>query len=211
MYEKSEERINLPVLAEETWARSHVYALLAQVFRAEPDEGLIRHLQSPEVRAALDTHGKQLASFLEQDGMEQTLATLAEEYARLFLGPGPHISLHESVLVPGGGLLRGKEMTAVKAFMADAGFVLPENTKMLPDHLSVELEFMAHLCAEEAQAWLSGDDVRARNARAWQVDFLATHLGQWADIVKDRLDASHPSPFYAVFAALLCWAYSKIK
>lgn len=203
MCDASKNDDNLPLLAGDARARSQVYGLLARVFRAEPDEILIRHLRSPEVRLALGVLGESVSRFLEQNEMEENLATLSEEFARLFLGPGPHISLHESVLIPGGGLLRGKETVAVKAFMKAAGFVVPEGA-ILPDHLSVELEFMAHLCEEEARSRLEGDPSRVRNATDWQAAFLTRHLGKWIGTVKDRLSVAMPSPLYALFIELLC-------
>ncbi|MBF0624714.1 MAG: molecular chaperone TorD family protein [Magnetococcales bacterium] len=190
---------------EEARARSGVYGLLARVFRAEADAALLRHLQSPEIVAALGRPGEELAAFLTRQGTDRTLADLAEEYTRLFLGPGPHLSLHEAVLVPGGaGLLWGRETAVVKTCMGEAGCAVADQAELLPDHLAVELEFMAHLCAEEAQGWLSGDAVGARNAAAWQTAFLNGHLGTWVGSVRERLEAARPSPFYAVFAELLC-------
>lgn len=130
---------------------------------------------------------------------------LAVEYTRLFLGPGHRISLHESVLAPGGkGRLHGEKTVAVARFMAAAGFALPTPSPWLPDHLAVELEFMAHLCTEEAQHRTAGDETEARNAASWQADFLSRHLGTWVSVVRERVETAEPSTFYVAHAEWLC-------
>lgn len=188
----------------EAWARSQLYGLLARVFRAEPDALLLEHMKGPEVLAALGGDGVRLAAFLEVRPVEALIAELGEEHARLFLGPGAHVSLHESVLVRReGGLLWGVETADVAAFMREAGFDLPVRSGMIPDHLSVELEFMAHLCREEAQALRDGDDPLRRSARSWQGEFLGRHLGKWVGDVRDRTLAMRPSLFHEIHVALL--------
>jgi len=60
----------------------------------------------------------------------------------------------------------------------------------LPDHLSVELEFMhylTHLEAEQAQ-----DEVERESVRRAQSDFLTRHLARLIDGVRQNLRASVP-------------------
>ena len=204
MSNASDEAVILEEPEAEAWARSQLYGLLARVFRAEPDAALLTHMKGPEFLAALGRDGARLVDFLDASSKEALIAELGEEHARLFLGPGAHVSLHESVLVRReGGLLWGVETADVAAFMREAGFDLSVRSGMIPDHLSVELEFMAHLCREEALALRDGDDPLCRSARSWQGEFLARHLGKWVGKVRDRTLAMRPSLFYEIHAALL--------
>ena len=204
MSNASDEAVTLEDPEAEAWARSQLYGLLARVFRAEPDAALLEHMKGPEVLAALGRDGARLAAFLDARSKEALIAELGEEHTRLFLGPGAHVSLHESALVRReGGLLWGAETADVAAFMREAGFDLPARSGMIPDHLSVELEFMAHLCREEAQAFRDGAEALQRNARSWQGEFLRRHLGKWVGAVRERTLAMRPSLFHEIHVALL--------
>lgn len=48
-----------------------------------------------------------------------------------------------------------------------------------PDHISVELEFMALLLQKEARAWQMGSRRKAAAARDAQCQFLEKHIGVW--------------------------------
>jgi TorA maturation chaperone TorD len=132
-------------------ARSGFYRLLARIFRAEPDEALMGQIVAPPLSEALAEAGIDMAAILPAAPMGDIIRALAEEYTRLFLGPGKHISPHESVqLKRGSGVLWGPETGIVKRFIGEAGFDYDETYHGLPDHISVELEFLAHLVEQEA-------------------------------------------------------------
>ncbi|MDP6174976.1 MAG: molecular chaperone TorD family protein [Rhodospirillales bacterium] len=86
----------------------------------------------------------------------------AVEFTALFTGPGEHFSPHESVQLEGGtGELWGKEAVAVKSFIERAGFAYTEELHGLPDPISVEMEFLAQIMAQEGAAWREGDMEKA--------------------------------------------------
>jgi TorA maturation chaperone TorD len=63
--------------------------------------------------------------------------------------------------------------------MEAAGFALAPEHRSLPDHVSVELEFMARMAAREAEAVEAGDAEAASRSRHIQKEFLEAHLGRW--------------------------------
>jgi TorA maturation chaperone TorD len=63
--------------------------------------------------------------------------------------------------------------------MEAAGFALAPEHRSLPDHVSVELEFMARMAAREAEDLEAGDAEAASRSRHIQKEFLETHLGRW--------------------------------
>ena len=111
--------------AETAVARSNVYGLLASVFRAEPTVALIRELQSPGFLAAFSVLGLSLGDEFHDTAPDQLAEDLALEYTRLFIGPGPRISPHESLHVELGNIsenaLWGPQTVEVKRFIEATG------------------------------------------------------------------------------------------
>ena len=71
---------------------------------------------------------------------------------------------------------------------------------LMPDHITVELEFMHYLAFKETEAGRSGDDVESY-LRA-QKDFLDRHLGSWLPALQAAMRAQRPLPFYRALVRL---------
>lgn len=162
----------------------HLYGLLASLFRAEPTHELLQVLRSPELSQLFTEAGFNIEEDLAEIGDDDTLLEkLAVEFTALFLGPGGHISPHESVHAdPAGGSLWGDETVAVKRFIEGLDLAFTEEYTGLPDHISVELDLMANLVGHEAQGWEQNDLTRAANALAYQQDFMQEHLLRWVPL-----------------------------
>jgi TorA maturation chaperone TorD len=109
-----------------------------------------------------------------------------QEFMDLFKVPlGRYVPPYEAVHrdsrlvdgVPTRGLLMGPSSVDVRRLYQAAGadLRLPE----LPDHIGVELAFLAFLCEEEEAARSAGDDAAADNYRAYQRGFLTEHVLEW--------------------------------
>ncbi len=191
-------------LAADATARSNLYRLLARVFYTEPDEALLTALTQPPLRDALEEAKIDIGAILPPLPSAEQMDALGEEFTRLFLGPGKHISAHESVqLKRGSGLLWGEETTVVKNFIEEAGFEYDESYHGLPDHISVELEFLGCLAAREAEAIEAGDADTCRAAIEWQHTFISAHIGKWVANFAKRVADEAEIPFYSAFAHLV--------
>ena len=183
--------------------RNGLYSLLAAVFREELTEGLLRKLLAPDflntlAEAGIDT-GELSALMLDDAFIED----LTLEFSRLFMGPGKHVPPYESVHLGGdGGTLWGPETSAVKKFIGKSGFTYDENYHGLPDHISVELEFMAHLTGLEAEAWQLHNSEKAINCLRFQKEFLNRHLNLWAGKFADKVAELAELPLYPKMAKL---------
>ncbi len=71
---------------------------------------------------------------------------------------------------------------------------------LMPDHLTVELEFMHYLTFKEAEARAAGGDVESY-LRA-QKDFLDRHLVSWLPQLAAKLRQQRPAPFYRALGGL---------
>jgi len=190
--------------------RSVVYALLARIYRMEPDLDLIRYLKQPEVQSVFqELHCSFGDDFLTEDE-DALVRDLAVEYVRLFLAPPRHIPPYESFFVGGAETpsevfepaLQGKASVEVQDFYRDHGIRLSEDSTLFPDHLGLELEALHLLCAGESRAAKANDPDQARQYRCLTGKFLAEHPGRWAFAFCDRILEIAEAPFYRVVAQL---------
>lgn len=183
--------------------RSQLYSFLAEIFRKEPPAELLRKIRSAEIMAVLAENGVHLDTGFLETPLEQLTEDLAVEYTWLFLGPGGHIAPFESVQLKGGsGILQGPETEAVRSYIEAAGFDYSGNFHEMPDHVSVELEFLGHLSHLEAEAWQRDNVAEARNCREFQLDFLKQHAGRWIGDFCSRVKSTANSVFYTEMAEL---------
>ena len=193
--------VNLARAAKE---RSNLYGFLASVYRDIPSAGFLRQVLSPDFLEAISKAGISLdRAALKSPEEDDLLDILEAEFTALFIGPGAHVSPHESVhRSPGSGILWGPETIEVKKFIETSGFAYDSNFHDLPDHISVELEFMAHLTRLEAKAWrLDGND-EAMNCQRFQKEFLDRHLARWVSTFSVKVSELAEKPFYPQMAML---------
>jgi len=82
-----------------------------------------------------------------------------------------------SVYLDPDGLIRGRLISELEAIYRGMGLVPSGAYPMPPDHLAVELEFMAFLCQREASIWQEGPpDLRLLSLER---SFLSRHLRRW--------------------------------
>ncbi|MEE8428802.1 MAG: molecular chaperone TorD family protein [Gammaproteobacteria bacterium] len=161
-------------------ARSGVYGFLAGIYRDPPTESFLQQVADPSFISALSDLGINLSPDSIGLSNEHTVRDLAVEYTGLFIGPGKHISPHESVHRKNeGGGLWGKSTADVKYFIQSSGYKYRQEFNGLPDHISVELEFMGGISGQEAGGWRQQDVRLIRNTRQVQQEFLTEHLVNW--------------------------------
>jgi TorA maturation chaperone TorD len=191
-------------LAQKTIERSNVYGLLATIYRQEPTADLLQRLTNPPFLRALSAAGVALERDFLDCPQDQLLASLSLEYTQLFIGPGKHVSPHESVHTPAdGGSLWGKSTVNVKKFIESVGIEFRPQYHGIPDHISVELEFMQKLAQAEADAWGIGDRDKAMGYRSIEKEFLDNHLSRWIPVFCDKLKEQAAFSFYREMAKLL--------
>ncbi|WP_296808093.1 molecular chaperone TorD family protein [Thiocapsa sp.] len=95
-------------------------------------------------------------------------------YSRLFLVPGDrHPSLNTGAYLD--GTVAGGSVTAMETCYRRCGLEKNAAVQDLPDHLSVQLEFLARLFAAESQACITG----AVSPPIAAGEFLASFVGRW--------------------------------
>jgi TorA maturation chaperone TorD len=190
-------------LGQKTVERSNVYGFLAAIYGAEPTADLLGQIKDPPFLQALSAAGVALDEDFLSLPEEQLLSHLSLEYTRLFIGPGKHISPHESVHTPGDGeSLWGKSTAAVKQLIESVGIEFRPDYHGLPDHISVELEFMQKVTKAEAEAWQRGDYAGAAKWLRLEQEFVDSHLAIWIPAFCENVVGQTELSFYSEMAKL---------
>jgi TorA maturation chaperone TorD len=169
---------------------------------APPDEAMMDDLEQDDLRRLigkfiyLGVDGQQLpALFVKGGNREGFLSALQEEYERLFgQREGERISLVESTYKPwttdkgcgmvfaaSMGLVMGDSALHMQAIYRQLSLGVPEVFGSMPDHLVLEMEFLALL-------YRSGSVEQTQR-------FIGDHL-DWVPELKAALEKANPHPFY---------------
>jgi TorA maturation chaperone TorD len=140
--------------------------------------------------------------------LEERVAELSSEHARLFTGPGrPAVMCYASQYLDADERSPGRLNAAAAAYAAAAypeqGVATVPNRGELPDHVTLELEFLFHLCRCEERAWAAGDDEGALATRRSLDRFLREHAARWLFDFVAAVRRETSLELYRGFAALL--------
>ena len=198
-------------------ARANIYRFFAALWLAPPSEALLARMRTAEFRAAC-ADGVTEAQWNEMD--TESLEALVREYHRLFVVPGeayvpPYESVYTDVIeveysphrISGagdmptrvGGLLWGPSTMAVARAYAAAGFTVTRAGEP-PDHLGIELQFLARLCEEQASAWSADDAPEAVRLQKIEQEFLIAHPLRFVAAWRARVEMMSTRLFYRVWA-----------
>ncbi|HXE72491.1 MAG TPA: molecular chaperone TorD family protein [Candidatus Nitrosotenuis sp.] len=172
--------------------RAALYRYLARAF-SYPD---------PEILAWIRRVGFPAGCQVPLPTLEEMRAT----YGGLMLCQGPEGAvaspLHECSYTPEGRLAAPQEMADVAGFYRAFGMGLPAGQDR-PDHLCLEVDFVACLLSLEEQALARGWKERASICRRALRTFLRDHLGRWTAPLAERLTRLVPGSIYPALASLL--------
>ena len=186
--------------------RATIYGFLAAIYRQEVSSNLLKQIKDTQFLKVLSNLGIELNNGFFKKPEIELLQDLAVEYARLFLGPGKHISPHESVHHQRDdgqwGQLWGESTAQVKKFIESSGLEFTSEYTGLPDHISVELEFMQHVVLSEGQAWEADDNEMAILCLKNEKKFVDEHLSRWIPDFCEKVVETADWPFYREMARL---------
>lgn len=146
-----------------------------------------------------------LISFGDEDGVR-----LRKQHVSLFAVGRPDVPCppFESHYRGDGVTPTGEILAQLEGEYARAGLELAGNVGEPPDHVALELSFVATLCGREAEAWDHVED-RGQASEAtstlqrWQRDFVTRHLSAWLPAFAADLEEAAPGSVYAGVSALV--------
>jgi len=174
-----------------------ILALISAALRPPTDPAALsgtlqrlRQITAGEVRDEIETAVGRAA------GM-----SMEREYHRLFYGPmKPPAAPFESVYRHGS--LEGPAAAEMRARFRRADVELPVGLRIPPDHVSVEIEFLALLESRVVGAALVGDLEGSRRLAREARRFAEGHLARWLPSLLARLEAAAPeSPYTGLVRA----------
>jgi DMSO reductase family type II enzyme chaperone len=187
-------------------ARSRLYDLLARAF-AVPDAPFYQAVREGTFAAQVCDNLVALPyafALADREAARQQLAEagghreLQSEYIRLFdVGtPRPPCPLY------GGEYKKGRKgiMEELIRFYNYFGLRPSPRSRDMPDHITIELEFMHFLTFREVTVLHHRQD-RSSYLRA-ERDFLERQLCAWVPRLNERLRRQQPHPFYAALVGL---------
>ena len=181
-------------LNAELESRRGLYRLFNRLLSNEIDQQLLDELRKPAFAAVINQLGISLDELTGDDDL--ILEQLETEFTRLFIGPGRHISPHESVQIKQDGTLNGGTTVRVRQFIEVTGFQFKTDSKKYPDHICSEFEFMEALISKQIEAIATGDQEEAETSKMLQDEFLQRHLVLWIPQFCDEIEQSAKLPLY---------------
>jgi len=121
-----------------------------------------------------------------------TLDDLAADYAAIYLSGRYHASPNESAWLDEDGLERQAPMFAVREWYRKFDLAAGDWRRRQDDNLSLQLQFVAHLCriAADTAGWRA------------VAEFLDAHPLRWLDRFAERVAGRAATPFYAALGML---------
>lgn len=188
-------------------SRATLWAWLARAFWY-PEPAFLSTWRDPAERARLGQAATDLGLaspwdrlWLAVDALEGASLDLGEEYTYLFERT-VRCSPHEGGYPAAPSAERDQPLADLGSFYAAFGLQVSQERRELPDHISMEQEFMGVLMAKEAyalsQGWQDQADICARARDR----FTADHLGRWLPRFARRLSDEARLDFYPAAAAV---------
>lgn len=182
--------------------RVAMYELLAQLYvypleNAALDAIMVLGMESGPASFA-DALGVMQARIGAASDRPSFLEALNVEATRLFEGPGqPAAPAYASFYLNQGQLMGPSALAARRAYLA-WNAKPREDGRVPPDHLAIELGFMAWL----SRATISAAPGHAREALTASAEFLDRHLLTWATYFDASVVAATQHPFFVGLANL---------
>ena len=178
--------------------RSNFYFFLSAIFLKPPTTDTIKILmelkRSPEFSNFVSARAKEFLLKMENinDG---ELENIVQEYHDLFKVPlSKYVAPYESVYR--NGHLNGQSAMDVNKIYKRLGFQIPHEYYELPDHIGIELAFLATLCKEEQKAWTDKNVKLARSLLKTENRFLEEHIICWLPELCNKIYKMTRNNFY---------------
>ncbi len=138
------------------------------------------------------------AAFDEYFKSPEDIEDLAVDYAKTLLGAGiaeaKAAFCIESIYTSAKHIIMQEAWVKMHELITNEGIRITNKTDIMEDHLSSELEYMAHICNKEEQP---GEMLKA------QRDFIETHLINWVLLWRDDVIKYSETKYYPICANLI--------
>ena len=183
--------------------RADIYRLLAVCYYS-PTQALLEENCCEALAASLSLLAPEAAAQATAAARLSTgpsMETLAVEHARLFLGPFQLVAPpYGSYYLDDKKTVMGDSTAGVEAFYTFCGLHLADDFYELPDHVTVELEFMSFLAFSQHQAEAAANSDESKRLVELQREFLGKFLLPWLQPFTAAVISDGEAPFYQAIA-----------
>jgi TorA maturation chaperone TorD len=157
-------------------------------------------LQTKESNRLGEQLTKHLKGYAEiSQSAEDIQLALEKEYTWMCFASKPRLLYLFGSVYREGKLLQESTFDIARLYY-EAGLKIDENFQLPPDHIAIEMEFMAYLCFNELNAQQDGDKEKEQYAGKLQKTVLENHLAAFAGQFAEKLACSAKSDFYKIIA-----------
>lgn len=186
--------------------RQVMYAVLSAYYLVPPSAQLAAIVSSEHfadaARASVDKAAIDFAAAVRLAAAgEPAPSALEADHTSLFVLPSGVVP-HEAFYLDENKRLGGRITAAVQQCYELAGARSTEQCLELPDHVGVELEFMAFLCDLEEQFLAESELAGATKCREFQRSFLEDHLLRWHRPLCEKVESEAGQDLYRALARL---------
>jgi len=186
-----------------TTTREDIYRLLAACFYPPSAELIDENCCATlaDLLALVVPDAAQYAAAAAVASNNSSLESLAVEHARLFIGPFHLVAPpYGSVYLDDAKTVMGDSTARVATFYHSCGLQLADDFHELPDHLTVELEFMSFLAFKQREVEISGNSAEVARIVSLQQEFLTSFLMPWLEPFTSSIINDGEAPFYQAIA-----------
>ncbi|HVO87552.1 MAG TPA: molecular chaperone TorD family protein [Casimicrobiaceae bacterium] len=174
-------------------ARSDLYALLARLYAAAPDERLLLQIAKAPRIAPEDTPFARAYNRLSDASSAMDADAARQEYFDLFVGVGKcEVNLHASHWLA--GFMMERPLVELRADLKRLGVARRADSQLVEDHLALLFETMRLLVAGDTDFRPAELDV--------QRTFFEAHIGSWVFACCDAILGNSIANYYRCVAEL---------
>ena len=169
--------------------RRDLYKLLSECYYL-PDAGLVDKLNNLDA-----SRGEYYADIVKYCPKLDDIDSLIIDYTKLFVGPyGLLAPPYGSMYLEDNDRVMGDSTIEARNRYEEEG--LDICLKEVPDHITIEMEFMYFLIFKEIEATNNNDSNNASRFQEKQRAFLKNHLGAWIPEFASKVEANAQTEFY---------------
>lgn len=192
---------------ENEQARCECFKLLAACFYQPQKEVLLEEKALENLSGLLGRvcpDAAASAAHMKDALLKYSNDELLVEYAKLFVGPFElKAAPYGSVYLDEGRKVMGESTVKVMEIYKEEGLVMDGDFKDLPDHITVELEFMYYLAFKEVEALEEKNAEKAAYYLDARESFQRNFPGKWISPFCNKIKEGTDNEFYNALADCL--------
>jgi TorA maturation chaperone TorD len=182
--------------------RESVYRFFADLCLNPPSDSLVDMVRDGSILSVFQGYDDGAAGFpwlsefvKEAEGIPNLKDELEAEHTAMFVLPSGVLP-HESAYLDKEKRVGGRFTESVRRFYENAGAPILDACIQMPDHIGVELEFMAFLCRMEKELRERAEYHFLHKCIDFQKSFMEGHLSRWAYRCFDEISNQTECRFY---------------